>query len=134
MENSKPKFKLAHKITLGVLFVLIVAASAIIIGSPKAPVAELSKSQRDSVELRERINKQFSEWDGSHREVEKLVKSNLHDPKSFEHVETTFKVLNADTMFVVMVYRAKNAFGGVVTEQVRANVSTANGSIIDVLE
>lgn len=37
------------------------------------------------------IKSQFSVWDGSHRELEKLVKKNLNDEKSFDHIETTYR-------------------------------------------
>lgn len=41
----------------------------------------------------ERVNwvgSQFSGWDGSHNELESLIKKNLNNPKSYKHIETTY--------------------------------------------
>ena len=76
------------------------------------------------------VKQQFSEWDGSHKNLEKFVKSNLKDPKSYEHVSTKY-VMSDNYLTVVMTYRAKNSFGAVVTEQINAEVGK-DGSIIKV--
>lgn len=65
------------------------------------------------------VKNQFSLWDGSHTALVKLVKENLNDPKSFEHVETTYAD-QGDHILVKMVYRAKNAFGGLILQNVTA--------------
>jgi len=56
----------------------------------------------------------LSAWDGSNTYLVKLVKENLNDPKSFEHVKTTFSDNGTDSITIKMVYRAKNGFGGLV--------------------
>lgn len=58
-----------------------------------------------------RINAQFSPWDGSHRALERAVKKGLKDPDSYEHIETRYGI-EGNTITVVMQYRAKNSFGG----------------------
>ena len=41
------------------------------------------------------INDQFSVWDGSHRELTKLIKQNLNDEKSYDHIKTVYvEILN----------------------------------------
>lgn len=64
----------------------------------------------------------FSSWDGSHRELVKLVKANMNDKKSFEHEKTTYTTLD-DYAVVIMQFRGKNAFGNMVLNTVKAKVS-----------
>lgn len=67
------------------------------------------------------IDAQFSQWDGSNYDLVKLVKANLNDPKSFEHVQTTWKNYGVGTYIEIqMTYRAKNAFGALVLGSVVA--------------
>lgn len=63
----------------------------------------------------------ISGWDGSCTKLVWEFKPTLLDPKSFEHIDTSFKMMN-DYVMVIMQYRAKNAFGayniGIVTAKV----------------
>jgi len=70
-------------------------------------------------------------WDGSNRQLVKIVKENMNDPKSFEHVETLYK-LYKDYAIVVMKFRGKNAFNGTVLNSITAKVSLEDGSVISV--
>lgn len=57
----------------------------------------------------------LSLWDGSHVDFVREVKDNLNDPRSFEHDETrTWTVRSDGRNPIVMHFRAKNGFGGVV--------------------
>lgn len=79
---------------------------------------------------KEKILKQFSSWDGSHRGLEKLIKKAMNDPKSFEHVETTYADKGA-YILVQMKYRGKNGFGAKVLQVVNAKVDI-DGNILSV--
>ncbi len=68
-----------------------------------------------------KIKSQFSSWDGSHIKLEKWVKDKMNDPGSYEHVETTY-LDNGDNLTIIMTFRGKNAFGGVVKNLARAEV------------
>lgn len=58
-----------------------------------------------------------SSWDGSVRQVERYLKKNLKDPDSYEAIEWSKVVKNANGTFMVRCkYRAKNSFGGYVIE------------------
>jgi hypothetical protein len=84
-------------------------------------------------ELRkERIGKHFSAWDGSHRALEKLIKSSMNDPDSYDHDETMYWDMD-DHLVVKMTFRGKNAFGGVIKNWVKAKV-TLDGEVIEVIE
>jgi len=65
------------------------------------------------------VSSQFSSWDGSNTYLVKLIKENMNDPKSFEHVNTTYAD-KGDYILVKMVYRGKNAFGGLILQNVTA--------------
>lgn len=65
------------------------------------------------------IKSQFSVWDGSNRNLVDLVKEHLNDPKSFDHEKTTYKDMK-DHLIIKMTYRAKNAFGALILQNVTA--------------
>jgi hypothetical protein len=63
----------------------------------------------------EQIEKQFSAWDGSHYGLVKYVKNMMHNPKSFEHVETRYGD-KGDHLVLKMVFRGTNQFNAIVTQ------------------
>lgn len=75
-----------------------------------------------------RIKNQFSAWDGSHRNVEAAIKARMHNPRSYEHVETRYRV-NDGTITIFTTYRGTNAFGAVVTNSSIALVD-ASGRVL----
>lgn len=74
------------------------------------------------------IKSQFSVWDGSSTHLVDLVKKNLNDPDSFKHEETTYKDMK-DHLIIKMSYRAKNAFGGVILQNVTAKADYKSQTI-----
>lgn len=77
------------------------------------------------------VEHQFSGWNGEHRKLVKLVKQNMNDPESFEHVATRYKVYADSTVFVQMDYRGKNAFGALIKTTIAATCNF-NGDILEV--
>lgn len=97
------------------------------------------------------IKNQFSAWNGSHRELEKLIIRNLNDEKSYKHIETTYRdIVNesdrddvnkvlADAgysqrvevgdLFIQTEFSAKNAFGGTIKNTAFGIASYANNTI-----
>jgi len=73
----------------------------------------------------------LSSWDGSHRELVKVIKQNMNNPKSFEHVETRYGV-TGNYVGIVMIYRGSNDFGAIVTNSVKAKVNLEDCSIISI--
>jgi hypothetical protein len=80
----------------------------------------------------QRIQEQFSPWDGSHRQLESFIQRAMNDPDSYEHVRTVYWD-KGDYLIVETTFRGKNAFGGVVKNFVRAKV-TLDGVIIEILD
>ena len=76
------------------------------------------------------VNTQFSVWNGSNDELVKLVKQNLNDPDSFEHEKTQF-ANNKEHRFLTikMTYRAKNAFGALILQNVTAMIDYESNEI-----
>jgi len=95
--------------------------------------ADLDNQKAQSDEKKQDFEKNcFSSWDGSHRELVKLVKANMNDKKSFEHQETTYTTLD-DYVVVIMKFREKNALGNVVLNSVKAKVSY-NCKVLEIME
>lgn len=82
---------------------------------------EIAKQEELNKNRKELIEKQFSEYDGSHRGLEKYVKDNMNDPDSYDHIETRF-LDKGDFILVVTKFRGANAFGGKVINTVSAKV------------
>lgn len=74
----------------------------------------------------------FNLWDGSHRGLTQLIKESMNEPKSYEHVETTYSD-KGDYLIVRTVFRGRNVFGGVVPNWVTAKTDL-NGNVIKVID
>lgn len=80
---------------------------------------ELLQAARKAEERREKIESQFSVWDGAHHNLVRAVKKVMNDPGSFEHIETVWWDMK-DHLVVRMTFRGTNAFGAVVPQTVKA--------------
>jgi len=83
--------------------------------------ARLNMLQRVKIE-KEFVENCFNAWNGSHIALVRLVKENMHDPKSFEHVETSYKILGEEAL-IIMKYRGHNKLGVLVLNQVEVKVN-----------
>ncbi len=110
----------------GALYVGLAILGFILIGviSGENDTNNYSSSSND-------IPAHFSSWDGSHNQVTRAIKSSMNDPKSYEHVETRYKVLGDNKTTVLTKFRGKNAFGGTVTQQAIAVTNTASGEVLE---
>lgn len=80
----------------------------------------------------ERLESGFSPWSGAHRKLEYAIKKSMHNPDSYDHVETKFWDMK-DHLIVLTRYRGTNAFGGIVLSSVKAKVSI-DGDLIEIVE
>lgn len=99
---------------------------------PTAAEIEAQKVVKEKEDRKELLQKSFSAWDGSHIKLEEYIKNSMNDPKSYEHVETLYWD-RGEHLIVLSKFRGKNAFGGVVLNQVRAKVGI-NGEVIKILD
>lgn len=97
----------------------------------KIKAAENEKN-RIKAERENKIKIQFSKYDGSHINLEKIIKDNANDPDSYKHVETVY--WDKDSYLIVKTtFRGKNAFGGVVKNSVKAMVDL-DGQVLQIIE
>ena len=97
--------------------------------------AELEAERKKQAELdrkrKEKVEKQFSTWDGSHPALTRLIKENMNDPDSYDHIETRFRD-DGSSIFVITKFRGANAFGGKVINTVSARVDF-DGNVIEII-
>lgn len=67
------------------------------------------------------IKSQFSTVDGSHKKLEKFVKSKMRDPNSYEHISTGY-IQYDDILDIYMEYKEKNTLGIVESKKIIATV------------
>ncbi|MCW6094559.1 hypothetical protein LAV60_15415 [Clostridium sporogenes] len=87
------------------------------------------KEAEEKAKFDEWVKRQFSAWDGSHRELVKLVKENMNDAKSFEHMETRYSVDGRKGIKVYMKFRGANAFGAKIINTVEAYANYKDNTI-----
>jgi len=80
----------------------------------------------------QKIESQFSLWDGSHIGLTKIIKEAMNDPKSYDHIKTSYWD-RKDHLIISTTFTGKNSFGGRVKNTVRAKVSL-DGKNIEILE
>lgn len=88
---------------------------------------EFEQKEREKI-----VEEQFSKFDGSHKALTLLIKKNMNDPDSYEHVSTQFRDDN-ENIFVVTKFRGKNTFGAKVINTVSAKVDF-NGNVIEIIK
>lgn len=77
---------------------------------------------------KENIERQFSAWDGSHRNFVRYIKQNMDNPKSFEHVNTWYGD-KGEYIALRMQFRGTNKFGALVLQECVAQADI-EGNII----
>jgi hypothetical protein len=87
---------------------------------------------RNSLDRKAKIKALFSGWDGSLQNLEKLVKSRMYDPGSYEHVQTSYQD-KLDYLLVLTTFRAKNQLGAKALNTVRAKVDF-NGNVLQIVD
>jgi Na+-translocating ferredoxin:NAD+ oxidoreductase RnfG subunit len=92
---------------------------------------EVERLANEQKNRKEKVEKQFSSWDGSHPGLTRLIKKSMNDPDSYEHVETRFRD-DDNSILVITEFRGKNAFGGKVKNIVSARVDF-EGNVIEVI-
>jgi len=82
-------------------------------------------------ERKKRIAQAF-QLSGEHWELRQLIRRNLHDPKSYQHIETRYVDDDSDVLEVVTRYRAKNMFGALVINTTLARTHI-DGRVIEIV-
>jgi hypothetical protein len=99
---------------------------------------EAEKENQEKADEEERLKRestlesQFSAWDGSHRNLSRMIKDSMNDPKSYDHVETRYFDME-DHLVVITTFRGSNAFGALIKNTVKAKVSL-EGDVLEIIE
>ncbi|EIM63224.1 hypothetical protein [Desulfobacter postgatei] len=96
-------------------------------------IEEEKQKQIAAQERQKKIETQFSAWNGSHINLERVIKDSMNDPKSYKHVETLYWD-RGDHLIIRTTFRGKNAFGAVVKNSVKAKVSLYGGQVLQILD
>jgi DNA-directed RNA polymerase subunit RPC12/RpoP len=80
----------------------------------------------------EKVQGQFSLWNGEHIELSRILKKQMHDPDSYEHEETVYWI-RKDHLVIRTTYRGNNTFGGKVKGLVKAKVSF-DGEVLEFMK
>ena len=123
--------KYKHLVSLLGLVTFIILAFGSVNDSSKTTEFKIEKPKTEDDIRNERIEKQFSLWDGSHKNLTTLIKESMNDPDSYKHVETVYWD-KGDYLIVRTKFRGKNAFGGVVTNYVTAKIDL-DGNIMEII-
>lgn len=116
--------------TSGCLNILVVVISGVILiyliddkkpEPPKTP-AEIRK---------EKLQHGFNPWNGEHIQLTRLIKQNMKNPDSYDHVKTTY-IDKGDYLIIETTYRGTNSFGAVVPG-VAAAKADLDGNIIELI-
>lgn len=112
--------------------------------------AEASRLQNERNEEALRANLEFAEnyrndiaaskdkiaacinWRGQVPALTEYIKTRLHNPRSFEHVQTRAIDLG-EKVKIVMEYRGENGFGATRAESVVATISPGDCSVVEVV-
>jgi len=97
----------------------------------KPPIVKtvvLTPQQIESNKYDKWVEEQFTQYDGGRAKLIKMVKDNLNDPDSFKYVSNT-RSFDGKDLIIIMTYRTKNMFGGVVAESVRGKVSYKDNGV-----
>lgn len=110
----------------GCVFLIMFISSFFVDDPMKAPPASEKKTPRPLTTQRQLTwkDEQFSDWNGSHHKTVQYVKNRMHNPKSFEHVETGFRDYATEGYrIIVMKYRGTNLFNAVITNIISVKVN-----------
>ena len=138
LTSSLSMEKIAKYIMIGsIAFVVIFGVISSLVSTPSSSreLGAVNKAEIHTASIEKfdkLIQDQFSVWDGSHFMLKRHVKNHMNDSKSYEHVESTY-IAGPDRLVVFMKFRGSNAFGGIVMQEVTANVDLKTGEVLSIV-
>jgi hypothetical protein len=97
-------------------------------------LTRLATTQKQLEELNEKLEGCFTRFGHRLPALEEPIKEAVHNPRSFEHVETVITLPDDQRNNVQMTFRAENAFGAIRTATVRAQLIADDCSIQNIGE
>ncbi|WP_225182367.1 hypothetical protein [Pectobacterium aroidearum] len=82
------------------------------------------------------FQKNYSNWNGAYRPLEKLIKENMNDDSSYDHVSTSysFELNKIPSAIVKTVFKGTNLYGAVVKQTISARVDIRSGNVVEIIE
>ena len=93
--------------------------------------ADRQKQEEVNKNRKEKIEKQFSGWDGSHPKLSRMIEEKCRNPDSYEHIDSRYRD-DGNSIYVITKYRAENGFGGMTIGTVSAYVDF-KGNVIKII-
>ena len=129
VKKDKAEQILVERISWWIVGIVIVCF--IFLGnSEKEFIAPVVKKTAEELRA-EKVKKSFSGQGGSNINLIRLVEESMHAPSSFKHVKTEY-IDAGDYLIVRMQFRAKNAFGALVLDEVSAQ-TTLEGEVVRII-
>lgn len=114
-----------------------------------AQESERAAEKAEQIEYTNWVDSQFSWWDGKNDAFVDLVKSNLNDERSFDHIETRYIAIQDESMladvnaaigdtlepakindvYIVMDFSAKNGFNATIKKQAAGIIRYPSGNV-----
>ncbi len=88
----------------------------------------------DLAENKEKLDHCLSYWDKDIDALSAMVKGSLHNPKAFEHVQTTIIRTSSEGYNAMIEFRAENEFGAVRTATQKAKIDPNNCEVSAIQE
>lgn len=100
----------------------------------KAVESQLAELKAKDDQLKEIFEQQEAclSWGRELPSLNEAVRKGLHNPSSFEHVETRFIIPEEDRMNVLLTFRAENGFGAIRLGQLKAQMIPESCEIVQV--
>jgi len=131
LDDTNNRYWVAYLDKVNVSFVSEKSSNIVIFAAFGERAASEFLAEKDKKRKR-RIEGGFSVWDGSHRELTKVIKASMNDPKSYKHVDTVYWD-QGDYLIIRTTFRGKNAFGGVVVNWVEVKADL-DGHVLEIIE
>lgn len=98
--------------------------------------ALLAKAEAEGAKIEQIMEQQNDclNWRGQLGDLNDYVSESLHNPSSFEHIETTFIVPDEEQYNVLLKFRAENGFGALRSAFVRASMIPETCEILKVTD
>ena len=127
--------KARHGAGMGCLILIILAGLFAAVSNRTGPEkTSTPTTPKTSKKIgREAVEKCFSAWDGSHRQLVEAIKKSMNDSKSYEHDETRFSD-KGDHLIVITSFRGRNKFGGMVRNFVKAKTDANNCAVLEIID
>lgn len=116
---------------LWTIILLIVVGAGIIMIIPPEPPKPLTKEEKLMRLADEKKEKRNHQIRNAEYALEQYIMNTMHNPSSYEKVETRH-IDKGDIVSIIIKYRGTNAFGGIVTETMIADINLTSRKLLDI--